>query len=45
MTGAPTVKSCTGWQKGSEMLDAILLVIGSAFFALSIGYVVACERL
>jgi hypothetical protein len=27
------------------MMDAIVLVIGFAFFALSIGYVYACDRL
>jgi hypothetical protein len=27
------------------MLDAIVLAIGFAFFALSIGYVYACDRL
>jgi len=27
------------------MLDAIMLAIGIAFFALCIGYVVACEKL
>jgi hypothetical protein len=29
----------------SEMLDVIMLAIGLAFFALSIGYAYACERL
>jgi hypothetical protein len=27
------------------MLDVVLLVLGLAFFALSIGYTVACDRL
>jgi len=27
------------------MLDAIVIAIGFAFFALSIGYVYACDRL
>jgi hypothetical protein len=27
------------------MMDVIMLAIGLGFFALSIGYVVACERL
>jgi hypothetical protein len=31
--------------KESKMLDAILLMIGFAFFALCIGYVAACEKL
>jgi hypothetical protein len=39
------VKSFTGWHRRIEMLDAILLVAGAAFFALCIGYVTACERL
>jgi hypothetical protein len=29
----------------SEMLDAVLLAVGFAFFALCIGYVAACEKL
>jgi hypothetical protein len=28
-----------------EMMDVILLVIGFGFFALSLGYCYACERL
>jgi hypothetical protein len=31
--------------RSSEMLDIIMLAIGFAFFALSIGYVYACDRL
>jgi len=27
------------------MMDAIMLAMGLAFFALSVGYVVACDRL
>jgi hypothetical protein len=27
------------------MMDVIMLAIGLAFFALSVGYVVACDRL
>jgi len=27
------------------MLDAVMLAIGLAFFALSVGYVLACDRL
>jgi len=27
------------------MMDAVMLAIGLGFFALSIGYVVACDRL
>jgi hypothetical protein len=41
----PAVKSFTGRERRLEMLDAILLVIGSTFFALCVGYVAACERL
>ena len=38
----------TFWQhraRSSEMLDIIMLAIGLGFFALSIGYVYACDRL
>ena len=28
-----------------KMLDLILLVIGLAFFALSVGYTIGCDRL
>jgi hypothetical protein len=31
--------------KGAPMLDIVLLASGLAFFALSIGYAVACGRL
>jgi hypothetical protein len=31
--------------KEHPMLDAIMLAIGLVFFALSVGYVVACDRL
>jgi hypothetical protein len=32
-------------RKEHSMLDAIMLAIGLVFFALSVGYVVACDRL
>jgi hypothetical protein len=32
-------------QGASKMFDLIMLAIGLAFFALSIGYVYACDRL
>jgi hypothetical protein len=32
-------------RKDSPMLDLILLAIGLGFFALSVGYAHACERL
>jgi len=32
-------------RKGAIMLDVILLALGLAFFALSIGYAFACDRL
>jgi hypothetical protein len=32
-------------RKGATMLDVILLGLGLAFFALSIGYAFACDRL
>ena len=31
--------------RSTSMLDLIMLAIGLAFFALSIGYVYACDRL
>jgi hypothetical protein len=31
--------------KEHPMLDVILLALGLAFFALSVGYTVACDRL
>lgn len=31
--------------KGATMLDVIVLALGVAFFALSIGYAYACDRL
>jgi SNF family Na+-dependent transporter len=33
------------FEKGATMLDVILLALGLAFFALSIGYAYACDRL
>jgi hypothetical protein len=41
----PAVTLVTSWHRRIEMLDTILLVVGSAFFALCIGYVAACEKL
>lgn len=34
-----------GVRKEPSMLDVIMLAIGIVFFALSVGYVVACDRL
>jgi hypothetical protein len=31
--------------KEASMLDLIMLAIGLAFFALSVGYTIACDRL
>jgi hypothetical protein len=28
-----------------QMMDIIMLVLGLAFFALSVGYTIACDRL
>jgi len=28
-----------------QMMDIIMLALGLAFFALSVGYVIACDRL
>jgi hypothetical protein len=32
-------------QRSTSMLDVIMLAIGLAFFAVSIGYAYACDRL
>jgi hypothetical protein len=32
-------------RKEPHMLDIVLLALGLAFFALSVGYTVACDRL
>jgi hypothetical protein len=32
-------------RKEHPMLDLVLLTLGLAFFALSVGYTVACDRL
>jgi hypothetical protein len=31
--------------KGAPMLDLVMLAIGLAFFALTVGYAYACDRL
>jgi hypothetical protein len=31
--------------EGCRMLDAVMLAIGLGFFALSVGYTIACDRL
>jgi hypothetical protein len=31
--------------KGTDVLDVIMVAIGFGFFALSIGYAIACDRL
>jgi hypothetical protein len=33
------------WGRSTSMLDVILLAIGVGFFALSIGYTIACDHL
>jgi hypothetical protein len=33
------------WHRRIEMLDAIMLAAGVAFFALGIAYVTACDRM
>jgi hypothetical protein len=33
------------WGRSTSMLDIILLAIGLGFFALSVGYTIACDRL
>jgi hypothetical protein len=34
-----------GTGRSAEMLDLVMLAIGLGFFALSIGYAMACDRL
>jgi hypothetical protein len=34
-----------GFARSVAMLDIILLAIGLGFFALSVGYTIACDRL
>jgi hypothetical protein len=34
-----------GFAKETEMLDAVMLVAGVAFFAIAIAYVAACDRM
>jgi hypothetical protein len=31
--------------RSTQMLDIIMLALGLAFFALSVGYTIACDRL
>jgi hypothetical protein len=40
-----SLPSHDAYLKGATMLDVILLALGLAFFALSIGYAYACDRL
>jgi hypothetical protein len=42
---AAVVTRCNGWHRRIEMLDAIMLAVGVAFFALAIAYVTACDRM
>jgi hypothetical protein len=42
---SPAVRRFTGWQRRTEMLDAIMMAAGVAFFALAIAYVAACDRM
>jgi len=35
----------SGAERNTEMLDIIMLAIGLGFFALSIGYTMACDQL
>lgn len=41
----PAVRRFTSRQRRTEMLDAIMLAAGVAFFALSIAYVAACDKI
>jgi hypothetical protein len=41
-----TTPSCTALATRSiKMLDLVMLAIGLGFFALSVGYTIACDRL
>jgi hypothetical protein len=42
---APAVRRFTGWQRRTEMLDAIMLAATVALFTLGIAYVAACDRM
>jgi hypothetical protein len=48
-SGAVLAQLCCVWRirrrKEPHMLDVILLALGLAFFAVSVGYTVACDRL
>jgi hypothetical protein len=35
----------TIYRRSTHMLDIIMLAIGIGFFALSVGYTIACDRL
>jgi hypothetical protein len=37
--------ACASPCKEPPMMDAIMIAIGLAFFALSVGYVLACDQL
>jgi hypothetical protein len=39
------VTSCAGWRRRIEMLDAIMLATGVAFFVLAVVYGAACDRM
>ncbi len=41
----PPCRSNSDCRKEHPMMDAIMLAIGLGFFALSVGYVLACDRL
>jgi len=41
----PAVCGAAGAGRSTEMLDIIMLAIGLGFFALSVGYAMACDRL
>jgi hypothetical protein len=46
MTGAKLHRHWTSCRTGASiMLDLIMLAIGLGFFALSVGYAYACDRL
>jgi hypothetical protein len=40
-----STRSQRACRKEHYMMDVIMLAIGLAFFALSVGYVMACDRL
>ena len=45
VAGLPTVDQSSLFERDIPMLDVILVAIGLGFFAISVAYVAACDRL